>query len=89
MDAAMVMQSLGTMKYVDKGNMTRAEIDKTIAFLIETKKSGQFRAFWKTFDESVNLIASGRVVIQSMWSPAVRDDGSFYERMATCRARTR
>ena len=36
-----------------------------------TKKSGQFRAFWKTFDESVNLMASGEVVIQSMWSPAV------------------
>ena len=71
MDAAMVMESLGTIKYADKGNMTSAEIDKTIAFLIETKKSGQFRAFWKTFDESVNLMASGEVVIQSMWSPAV------------------
>jgi putative spermidine/putrescine transport system substrate-binding protein len=51
--------------------MTKEEIDKTIAFLIDTKKSGQFRAFWKTFDESVNLMASGEVVIQSMWSPAV------------------
>ncbi len=51
--------------------MTKPEIDKTIAFLIETKKAGQFRAFWKSFDESVNLMASGEVVIQSMWSPAV------------------
>ena len=51
--------------------MTKAEIDKTIDFLIETKKDGQFRAFWKTFDEIVNLMASGEVVIQSMWSPAV------------------
>ena len=48
-----------------------ARIDKTIDFLIKTKKDGQFRAFWKTFDESVNLMASGEVVIQSMWSPAV------------------
>jgi putative spermidine/putrescine transport system substrate-binding protein len=71
MDAAMVMESLGQIKYGDKGNMTRAEIDKTIAFLIEQKRAGQFRAFWKTFDESVNLMASGEVVIQSMWSPAV------------------
>lgn len=71
MDAAMVMESLGEVKYGDKGNMTRAEIDKTIAFLIEQKRAGQFRAFWKTFDESVNLMASGEVVIQSMWSPAV------------------
>jgi putative spermidine/putrescine transport system substrate-binding protein len=71
MDAAMVMESAGAIKYGDKGNMTRAEIDKTIAFLIEQKKAGQFRAFWKSFDESVNLMASGEVVIQSMWSPAV------------------
>lgn len=71
MDAAMVMESLGTLKYGDKGNMTRAEIDKTVAFLIEAKRAGQFRAFWKSFDESVNLMASGEVVIQSMWSPAV------------------
>lgn len=71
MDAAMVMESLGTLRYGDKGNMTRAEIDKTTAFLIEAKRAGQFRAFWKSFDESVNLMASGEVVIQSMWSPAV------------------
>ena len=71
MDAAMVMESLGTIKYKDKGNMTKEEIDKTIAFLIETKRAGQFRAFWKSFDESVNLMSSGEVVIQSMWSPAV------------------
>jgi len=71
MDAAMIMESAGEIKYGDKGNMTKEEIDKTIAFLIDTKKKGQFRAFWKTFDESVNLMASGEVVIQSMWSPAV------------------
>ena len=71
MDAAMVAESMGEVKYGDKGNMTKAEIDKTIAIMIEAKKAGQFRAFWKTFDESVNLMASGEVVIQSMWSPAV------------------
>ena len=71
MDAAMVCESLGRITYGDKGNMTKEEIDKTIDALIEFKKAGQFRAFWKTFDESVNLMASGEVVIQSMWSPAV------------------
>lgn len=71
MDAAMICESAGIAKYGDKGNMTKAEIDKTIGFLIDTKKAGQFRAFWKTFDESVNLMASGEVIIQSMWSPAI------------------
>jgi putative spermidine/putrescine transport system substrate-binding protein len=71
MDAALAIESRGDIKYGDKGNMTKEEIDKTIAILIDAKKSGQFRAFWTTFDESVNLMASGEVVIQSMWSPAV------------------
>jgi putative spermidine/putrescine transport system substrate-binding protein len=71
MDAAMAIESRGDLKYGDKGNMTQDEIDKTIEILIDAKKAGQFRAFWSTFDESVNLMASGEVVIQSMWSPAV------------------
>ncbi len=71
MDAAMVVESLGDYTYADKGNMTKAEIDLTMKVLTEAKKAGQFRAFWKEFNESVNLMASGEVVIQSMWSPAV------------------
>ena len=71
MDMAMVCESMGEIKYADKGNMTKAEIDKTIGIFTEAKKAGQFRAFWKSFDESVNLMASGEVVIQSMWSPAI------------------
>ncbi|MFM2055706.1 MAG: hypothetical protein RLY71_91 [Pseudomonadota bacterium] len=71
MDAAMVVEAMGLYKYPDKGNMTKAEIDMTIKTLIEAKKAGQFRALWKDFNESVNLMASGEVVIQSMWSPAV------------------
>ncbi|MEL6871703.1 MAG: extracellular solute-binding protein [Pseudomonadota bacterium] len=71
MDAAMVCEAMGEVKYGDKGNMTKEEIDKTMAVLTEAKKNGQFRAFWKSFDESVNLMSSGEVVIQSMWSPAI------------------
>jgi putative spermidine/putrescine transport system substrate-binding protein len=71
MDAAMVVEATGQYKYADKGNMTRAEIDLTMKVLTEAKKAGQFRAFWKDFNESVNLMASGETVIQSMWSPAV------------------
>ncbi len=71
MDMAMVVESMGEYTYPDKGNMTKEEIDMTIGIFTEAKKNGQFRAFWKTFDESVNLMASGEVVIQSMWSPAI------------------
>ncbi len=71
MDAAMVMESMGLIQFGDKGNMTKEELDKVTDILIEQKQAGQFRAFWKTFDESVNLMSSGEVVLQSMWSPAV------------------
>jgi len=71
-DAAMAIEASGLISYGDKGNMTIEEIDKTIAILIEAKNAGQFRAFWNTFDESVNLMTSGETVIQSMWQPAVQ-----------------
>ncbi|MDB5404138.1 MAG: hypothetical protein JWQ55_6156 [Rhodopila sp.] len=70
-DVAMALEATDQIKYVDKGNMTKAEIDKTIKLVQDLKKSGHFRAFWSNFDQSVNLMASSEVVIQSMWSPAV------------------
>jgi putative spermidine/putrescine transport system substrate-binding protein len=71
MDAAMILEAAGMMKFGDKGNMTKEELDKVSQMLVKLKKDGQFRAFWKTFDESVNLMSSGEVALQSMWSPAV------------------
>jgi putative spermidine/putrescine transport system substrate-binding protein len=70
-DVAMAVEARGDIKYGDKGNMTKEEIDKTMKIMTDIKKSGQFRSFWGSFDQSVNLMASGEVVIQSMWSPAV------------------
>jgi len=70
-DVAMALEARGDIKYGNKGNMTKEEIDKTVKTMMEIKQSGQFRSFWTSFDQSVNLMASGEVVIQSMWSPAV------------------
>lgn len=71
MDAALAFESAGQITYKNKGNMTREEIDQTINGLIALKKKGHFRATWTTFEQSVELMTSGEVVIQSMWSPAV------------------
>ncbi len=71
MDVAMIMESAGLIKYGDKGNMTKDEIDQTFGKLTEFKRAGQFRAFWQTFQESVNLMSAGETVIQSMFSEAV------------------
>lgn len=70
-DAGNAVQALGLMKFKNLGNMTRSEIDRLVKILIRYKKQGHFRAFWSTFNESVNLMASKEVVIESMWSPAV------------------
>jgi putative spermidine/putrescine transport system substrate-binding protein len=51
--------------------MTKTEIDELMSYLIELKKQGQFRGFWATFEESVNFMSSGEVLVESMWSPAV------------------
>jgi putative spermidine/putrescine transport system substrate-binding protein len=59
------------MKFKDVGNMSRSEMDRLFKILNTYKKNGHFRAFWATFNESVNLMASNEVVIESMWSPAV------------------
>jgi putative spermidine/putrescine transport system substrate-binding protein len=70
-DLGNAVQALGLMKFKDLGNMTRAEMDRLFKILAKYKKNGHFRAFWSTFNESVNLMASKEVVIESMWSPAV------------------
>ena len=70
-DLGNAVQALGLMKIKDLGNMTRGEMDRLFKILAKYKKDGQFRAFWATFNESVNLMASKEVVIESMWSPAV------------------
>ena len=65
-EVAMAMEASGRIKYGNKGNMTKAEIDKTIDTMMDMKRSDQFRSIWTTFDQSVNLMASGEVEIQSM-----------------------
>ena len=70
-DAGNAVKQLGLMKFKDVGNMSKSEIDGLIKILISYKKKKQFRAFWSTFNESVNLMSSKEVVIESMWSPAV------------------
>ncbi len=70
-DAGNAAQALGLMEFETLGNMTKEEIDGLIAIMTDLKSRGHFRAFWVTFEESVTLMESGEVIIESMWSPAV------------------
>ncbi len=72
MDAALCFESAGLIKYGNKGKHdSRRRSTSPATKLIELKKQGQFRATWTTFDQSVQLMAAGEVIIQSRWSPAV------------------
>lgn len=71
LDSALAFRSAGEANYDDIGFPTTAEIDRTLKLLTELKRAGHWRALWGPFTESVNLMASGEVVIQSMWSQAV------------------
>jgi spermidine/putrescine-binding protein len=52
--------------------MTRSECDSVANYLIERKKAGQFRAYYKSFDEQVQLLTNREVVAETCWEPAVR-----------------
>lgn len=70
-DAAMAAEATGQMRFADKGALTKAEVDGLFKILMALKGKGHFRSFWSSFEDSVNLMQSGEVVVQSMWSPAV------------------
>jgi len=72
-DAALAVRAKGLMEFADIGNLTRAEIDRLIAVLLAYKRRGQFRGFWSSVPRSIELMSSGEVVIESMFSPAASE----------------
>lgn len=69
-DAALAAQARGLMTFSDIGNMTTAEIDKLFEILLDYKQAGHFNGIWNSVPQSVDFMKSGRVVIESMFSPA-------------------
>jgi putative spermidine/putrescine transport system substrate-binding protein len=67
-DAANAAEAMGLMRFRDKGDPTRTEIDRLITILIRLKKRGQFRGFWNNYETAVDLMLSKEVVVESMWS---------------------
>lgn len=70
-DLALAAQAKGLVSFRDIGAITKAELDQLFNVLIKMKKEGHFSGFWTSVPESVNFMASKRVVIESMFSPAV------------------
>lgn len=70
-DLALAAEAKGLMKFVDIGNMTKAELDRLFTIAIDLKQRGHFSGFWNSVPQSVDFMKRGRVVIESMFSPAV------------------
>ena len=72
-DLALAVQTLGLAEFNDIGAMTKKELDSLFDILIDYKKQGHFSGFWTSVPESVKFMATDRVVIESMFSPAVSE----------------
>lgn len=70
-DAALAAQAKGLMSINDIGNMSITEIDKLFSILLSKKREGHFSGFWTSVPQSVDFMKTGRVNIQSMFSPGV------------------
>ncbi|MGY0642887.1 MAG: ABC transporter substrate-binding protein [Paraglaciecola chathamensis] len=70
-DLALSAQARGLVKFADIGAMTKIELNQLFDILIDYKQHGHFSGFWTSVPESVRFMQSDRVVIESMFSPAV------------------
>jgi len=68
---ALAAQARGLMTFKDRGSMNKAELNTLFNKLIKKKKAGHFSGFWTSVPESIDFMSSDRVVIESMFSPAV------------------
>jgi spermidine/putrescine-binding protein len=70
--AGMYLKHHGMATIDQPSNMTPGEAKATADFLVERKKAGQFRALWGTWEESIDLMANGEVLVENCWEPAVK-----------------
>ncbi len=69
-DLALACRAKGLVTFADIGNITRAEMDELFDVVLRLRRDGHFHGFWTSVPHSIDLMSSGRVVIESMFSPA-------------------
>lgn len=70
-DAALAIQASGRATFEDIGNLTKPELDTLFRILVDLRREGHFRGVWNSVPNSVDLMARGEAVVESMFSPAV------------------
>ncbi|MFK8112091.1 MAG: PotD/PotF family extracellular solute-binding protein [Rubripirellula sp.] len=70
-DAALAAKAKGLVDFQDIGNITPREMDELFEVLLPFKRRGHFSGIWSSVPQSIRFMKSGRVSIESMFSPAV------------------
>jgi putative spermidine/putrescine transport system substrate-binding protein len=73
MIGGMYMKTRKLAEIGDPANMNPGECKTVADWMIERKKAGQFRTFWKSYDEQVANFVNGEVLVQRCWEPAQRE----------------
>lgn len=71
-EMALAAEAKGLMRFNDVGNLEIQEIDDLVALLIGFRHKRHFRALWEYSTESVELMRTGGVRIESMWPEAIQ-----------------
>ena len=69
--AAIYLKENNIERIEDPSDLTDAELKRVMTFLIERKKAGHFAKLWNGWEQAVELVRSGRVVIMTGWEPVV------------------
>lgn len=70
-DLALAAEAQNLVKFENIGNLSKGDLDALFKVLIDLKRQNHFSGFWNSVPESVDFMRTGRVVIESMFSPAV------------------
>ncbi len=69
-DLALAASGAGLVELSDLGNLSRSEVDRIFGLYLDLQRNSHFRTPWGSVPESVELMKTGKVVIESMFSPA-------------------
>jgi putative spermidine/putrescine transport system substrate-binding protein len=67
--AAIYLKQSGQLSLDVPGNLTESELKGVMEFLIEKKKSGQFRTLWNGWEQGVSVLKSNEVWVMTGWEP--------------------
>ena len=73
LDTGCAAEAAGLMRFRNKGDMSRGEIDRLVKILVKLKKQGHFHGYWDETStaKAVEFMLSGAVVVESIWAAQV------------------